>query len=252
MTNKLILCIICMLMAAFSIQARKPLRIALVDVCGKQSTTAPRTYVEAVLKGGHVPYVIPRMPAGPALRQLVSLADVVLFLGGEDVNPSCYNAVPSPQLGAINQRRDSFEFCVADEAVAQKKPMMGICRGQQFINVYFGGTLIQHLPTRQTHAAPEGERESFHPASAVPGSFAETLYGATQTVNSSHHQATDRFGSGLHAAQYAADGTVEAAFHETLPIWSVQWHPERTCFDFAKEGVADGSLLLRFFLHQCE
>ena len=177
--------------------------------------------------------------------------DGLLLPGGGDVDPQRYGQEVCGSLG-IDEELDELQFSVLDAFVKAGKPVLGICRGHQVINVYFGGTLIQHLPTSQTHAAPEGERESFHSASAVPGNFVEALYGASQTVNSSHHQATDRFGSGLHAAQYAADGTVEAAFHEVLPIWSVQWHPERTCFDFAKEGVADGSLLLRFFLRQCE
>ena len=177
--------------------------------------------------------------------------DGLLLPGGGDVAPQRYGQELCGSLG-IDEDLDRLQFSVLNAFVKAGKPILGICRGHQVINVYFGGTLIQHLPTSRTHTAPEGERESFHPAASAPGSFIETLYGASQTVNSSHHQASDRFGDGLHAAQYAADGTVEAAFHDSLPIWSVQWHPERTCFAFAKDGVADGSLLLRFFLRQCE
>lgn len=234
--NKYILCIICMLMAVFSIHAKRPLRIALVDVCSKQSAVAPRTYVDAVLKGGHIPFVIPRMSAGPTLSHLVGLADVVLFLGGEDVNPSYYNAVPSPQLGAINQRRDSFEHSVADEAVAQKKPMMGICRGQQFINVYFGGTLYQDLPTE----CPSDLRHRGTPHTTLiePDSRLAGIMGeSTVITNSHHHQAVKVLAPGFRVAARATDGTIESIECDSLPVAGVQFHPESMIADGEEQWI---------------
>ena len=79
----------------------------------------------------------------------------------------------------------------------------------------------------------------------------QMLYGSRFIVNSTHHQASGRIGDGLVPVLRAEDGTVEAAYHERLPIWSVQWHPERTCFGFLREDAVDGSRVLEFFLNRC-
>ena len=90
-----------------------------------------------------------------------------------------------------------------------------------------------------------------HSCEAVPGTFISGLFGPSFQINSSHHQGVDRPGNGLRVAARAGDGVVEAMEHETLPVWSVQFHPERMCFQHARPDTADGSLLFRFFLEKC-
>ena len=99
---------------------------------------------------------------------------------------------------------------------------MGICRGLQTVNVFFGGTLVQDLPG---HGAADGA-DRLHSVRTARSSLLR-ICGEEAVVNSAHHQAADRLGQGLEAVQWAADGVVEAVEHRTLPVWAVQWHPER-------------------------
>ncbi len=176
--------------------------------------------------------------------------DGLLLPGGVDVEPWRYGQENRGSL-AMDAELDALQFTVLDAFVRAGKPILGICRGHQVINVYFGGTLIQHLPTSDSHTRDELQRDRAHLTSAEPGSFLAGLYGTRFSTNSAHHQATDRLGDGLRTVQRASDGTAEAACHETLPVWSVQWHPERMSFGFRRDDTVDGEPLLRFFLEQC-
>ena len=127
------------------------------------------------------------------------------------------------------------QLAILDKFVKAKKPVLGICRGEQLINVYFGGSLIQHVA---------GHAGIYHDVKNVSGSIMYRLYGKTTKVYSSHHQAVRRLGKGLKITQKANDGTVEAIEHKTLPIFAVQWHPEL----MGKSGQP----VLKEFLTQCK
>ena len=174
--------------------------------------------------------------------------DGLLLPGGADLAPARYGQTPNGSLG-VDEALDALQFSVLERFLRAGKPVLGICRGHQLLNVFFGGTLVQHLPTAPTHTGEDGDLR--HPAAAAEGSFLYGLYGGSFTVNSSHHQATERPGAGLKTVAWAPDGTAEAAEHERLPIWSVQWHPERMCGRFYRDDAADGSAVLRFFLTEC-
>ena len=132
------------------------------------------------------------------------------------------------------------------------KPVFGICRGHQVINVYFGGTLIQNLPTWETHKWEEAtDRDRAHETDAEPGSWIAGIYGTRFSTNSAHHQGVDVAGKGLIVDQRAPDGVVEAMHHESAPLWCVQWHPERMCYAHRREDTVDGSLVLSWFLDRC-
>jgi putative glutamine amidotransferase len=133
-----------------------------------------------------------------------------------------------------------------------EKPIFGICRGHQLINVALGGSLIQHLPTAKDHEHIRLGLDRVHPCTADPDSWIAGIYGTRFAVNSSHHQGVDRPGKGLRTVLCAPDGVIEAMQHETLPVWSVQFHPERMCYAHRREDTVDGSLLFRFFLEKCE
>jgi len=150
------------------------------------------------------------------------LCDALLLPGGGDLSPWRYGQENIASRG-LDPKRDGEEFALLDAFIARKKPILGICRGLQAINVYFGGTLIQDLPG---HSAVEGI-DRLHFVRSAPSPFAD-LFDDRAIINSSHHQAADRLGIGLSAVQWAPDGTVEALVHRDLPIWAVQWHPERT------------------------
>lgn len=169
--------------------------------------------------------------------------DGLLMPGGADVHPARYGR-ENIACGYIDEELDGIQFDCLDAFIKAGKPVLGICRGHQLINVYFGGTLIQHIDTAADHVQLDSGEDQAHPSTALPGSFLADIYGEAFPVNSSHHQAVEEPGEGLVIVQHAHDGTVEGMYHESLPVWCVQWHPERMCFDYAREDTVDGSLLI--------
>lgn len=146
--------------------------------------------------------------------------DALLLPGGGDLEPWRYGQENTASRG-LDPERDAAELALLDRFTAAGKPVLGICRGLQTINVFFGGTLLQDIPG---HSAECG-RDRMHPVRSA-GLFARLL-GERGSVNSAHHQAAGRLGSGLEAAQWSPEGVTEALVHRRLPVWAVQWHPER-------------------------
>lgn len=145
----------------------------------------------------------------------------LLLPGGGDIHPRLYGQEIAGSRG-IDEERDQRESEVFRRFLALGRPIFGICRGAQLINVLLGGTLLQDIPG---HSRAEGadRLHGSHTVDPLLGS----VYCERFVINSAHHQAIDRLGEGLSAVQWADDGTVEAIRHETLPIFAVQWHPER-------------------------
>ena len=174
--------------------------------------------------------------------------DALLLPGGGDILPEYYGEDPHGSMPG-NRDIDVLQFALLDAFVRAGKPVFGTCRGHQLINVYFGGTLIQNLPTAYLHARNAPAKDNPDKAHEVTAKgWLATLYGESFVVNSAHHQAVDELGKGLIIdAHCKADGIIEAMHHESLPIWSVQWHPERMCYKNAREDTVDGKLVLHFF-----
>ena len=169
----------------------------------------------------------------------------LLLPSGGDVEPWRYG-MGNTASRDMDPGRDAAEFALLEKALAAGMPVLGICRGMQVLNVALGGTLRQDLPG---HSRFRG-MDRLHRVRGVDSLFTK-LYGGRVSVNSAHHQAVERIGVGLRPVQWAPDGTVEALEHETLPVWGVQWHPERLRGRFAMRGTADGDLLFRTFVAQC-
>ncbi len=169
----------------------------------------------------------------------------LVLTGGEDVAPELYGDW-SDETVHLNPERDGVEFKLIDTAVRMHRPILGICRGLQVLNVYFGGTLVIDLEKYygRNHKAPSENEDGRHGVRLSAGTNLMTfIRQESGEVNSAHHQAADRIGSGLKVAARAEDGTVEAIEgNDDLPsrIISVQWHPERMQFEspFAR-GVLD-------------
>ena len=186
--------------------------------------------------------------AGPALSPDECAG--LLLPGGIDIDPMRYGQRAEPAT-EYDTGLDALQLEVLYRFLKAKKPVFGICRGHQLINVALGGTLIQDLPSAERHKRlPSGE-DHVHFCDAEPDSWIARIYGARFAVNSSHHQGVDRPGDGLRVVLRAPDGVVEAMAHETLPVWSVQFHPERMCFSHQRKDTVDGRLLFRFFLDHC-
>lgn len=180
-----------------------------------------------------------------ALLDDLSLAgfDGLLLPGGADIDPARYR---QPLCGSrnINQELDDAQFAILDAFLKTGKPVLGICKGHQILNVYFGGDLIQDLKDPAPHQANPDDQ--VHPTHAKEGSWLAQLYGTDFAVNSSHHQAVRQPGLGFSVIQRASDGVIEAIAHDSKPLLSVQWHPERMCYERRRDDTVDGS---RVFLH---
>lgn len=186
---------------------------------------------------------------GAAARTLLhvpdtSLYDGVLLPGGGDIDPRLFGQLAAGTR-AFDPELDRIQLHILDAFVMEKKPVLGICKGMQLINIYFGGDLIQHLPSAVAHEYV-GE-DQIHETRAHRDSFLGRLYGERPVVNSAHHQGVGAPGRGIRFVQYAGDGVVEGLTHGSLPVYGVQWHPERLCLEKARAGAVDGAALLAFF-----
>lgn len=164
--------------------------------------------------------------------------------GGGDIDPALYGAENCGSKD-IDRPLDEAQLRVLDAFLREGKPVLGICKGCQLLNIRFGGGLIQHLAVSDTHAWSEGDR--VHLCRSFPGTVMEKLYGREYAVNSLHHQALAAIGEGFSVTSAAPDGTVESIEHETLPLLGVQWHPERMCFAKARPDTVDGAAVFAWF-----
>ena len=176
--------------------------------------------------------------------------DGLILCGGGDIDPKYYDE-PIDGSKYISAERDEVEFALLKAYVEAGKPVFGICRGYQVINVFFGGSMYQHIPEVDLHSADEGPNPS-HEITAAADSILGRLYGTSFRVNSSHHQAVKRIGKGLRPTAWWNDQYVEALEHESLPIFGVQWHPERMSFSQRREDTVDGAPLFAYFVQLCK
>jgi putative glutamine amidotransferase len=187
-----------------------------------------REYAQAVaLAGG----LAAHLPLETDPKAIVGRLDALIIAGGEDVDPRLYGQAPGPRTSVVDPMRDEIEIALLKAARDRDIPVLGICRGQQLINVAYGGSLYQHLEPfgSESHMAGERPREHrSHEVSFEHGSVVFDLYGPNAVVNSFHHQAIDRLGVGITATGWASDGTIESIEVSDAPIAAVQWHPE--CF----------------------
>lgn len=206
-----------------------------------------RNYAESLNElGAHVLGITD--PGEDAAWELCAMADGLLLTGGADVEPAHYGEQTLDACGAIDLWRDAAEFAYAKAFIAAKKPILGICRGLQVLNVVLGGTLYQDIPSQLGFEHPGG---TTHEVIAREGSELERLFGKRFLVNSYHHQAVKTLAPGLVTdAAFAGDERIVEAFHHTgLPIVAYQWHPERMrgAERLTKEGP-DMDVLFRRFL----
>ena len=176
--------------------------------------------------------------------------DGLLLGGGVDVDPARYGE-ENTACGDLDTARDAAEFALLDAFVKAGKPVFGICRGHQLMNVYFGGSLYQHLPCADMHT-PTSEGDNAHEVTALPGSILAKLYGESFMVNSVHHQGVKKLGQGLVATAFWNGEVVEAIEHTEYPVFGVQWHPERMCFAKKREDTVCGSLVIKHFIELCK
>lgn len=194
-----------------------------------------KTYIKALLRAGAVPLLIPLGMQKEALEGLARRLDGLLLAGGEDLAPQSYGAAHHPTMKHTDPLRDAAEITLTRWMVEQDRPVLAICRGHQLLNVAFGGTLIQDIPSELLLACEHARFFPAHPLDEIahevnlaPASRLFALFRQEKLeVNSRHHQAVKELGNGLVATAWAPDGVIEGL---EMPgrrfVVGVQWHPE--------------------------
>ena len=200
--------------------------------------------MEAIQRCGGIPVIIPPVSDPADLAEYVERFDGFFVPGGvPDLDPSLYGEERIPECGPRDEVRDAFETALIPLVVAADKPIMGICRGCQAINVSLGGTLWQDLPVqvqarmpedapRIGHLQPRPFEPASHTANVLGGTLVARVFGlggegGELAVNSVHHQSVKELAPGLAASAFAPDGIVEGI---EMPgkrhVVGYQWHPE--------------------------
>jgi len=193
-----------------------------------------QTYLNALIRAGAAPVLIPHLTAGALLDTVYEGIDGLLLPGGVDVDPAQYGQARHEKCGETSPARDETELTLARRAMADGKPLLAICRGIQVLNVALGGSLYQDIQAQVPGALkhdwypgyPRDHRP--HAVRLAAGTHLARLLGTTSLpVNSLHHQALRETAPGLVAVGHAPDGIVEAAEAPDHPFaLAVQWHPE--------------------------
>lgn len=213
-------------------------------------------YLDGLQAAGALPLMLPLQLSEEEFSQIRGGFDGFLFTGGHDVDPALYGQERLPVCGEICPARDALETMVYRCCREADIPVLGICRGIQFINVCEGGTLWQDLPSQYSgqgerpvdhHMSPPYDRVQ-HRDRILPGTPLSELLGKEELgVNSYHHQAVRELGKELLPMAVSEDGLVEGVY---LPgkrfIWGIQWHPE-----FSYKSDADALAILRAFVEAC-
>ena len=186
-------------------------------------------------------------------EEYADLADGLLLTGGKDVDPKLYGQDLKYDFVIMDEKRDEQEMALIKEFVKRKKPIFGICRGVQVLNVYFGGTLYQDIPDQLGGEHSKGVN---HPLKIKKDSILGNMFGESLVINSYHHQALDKLGEGLTATAWSDSNgheIVEAVEHDSLPVWAVQWHPERMTGPVTNpENCVDSIPMFEYFVNQCK
>lgn len=190
-----------------------------------------KDYVDAVIRAGGVPLIIPFSTDKEVIISQAQLIDGLILSGGHDVSPYNYGQEPSQKIGETFPERDTYEIILLEESKKRNIPILGICRGFQLINVAAGGTLYQDLSLIPgnilKHNQVSNPTLKTHKVEIKENSFISSIFGKETMVNSFHHQVIDKVANDFIVVAKASDGVVEAIEHKTYKfLVAVQWHPE--------------------------
>ena len=203
-----------------------------------------RTYFDAIVDAGGIPMFMPHNAGAEDAEKFAPLCDGFLFAGGDDVDPKHYGEEIRFDSVETTPLRDDFELALVGLIKDDRRPILGICRGEQILNVAFGGSLYQHV---DGHRQDESGRKNLRPTRVLEGSFLHSIVGESEIgVNSFHHQAVKDVAPGFVVSARAEDGTVEAiepANRGGRFFLAVQWHPE-----YFYKTDAPAAMLFRAFI----
>lgn len=190
-------------------------------------------YVRSVAENGGSPLILPWTPEAHldgTIDGWMKQIDGVILSGGHDLFPPFYGEECRQKLTEVWPARDIFDKALLESAVRHGKPVFGICRGYQIINVTYGSKLLQDLSYADhellRHWQGSGPEIATQQVKFVEGTPFHEWFGESLMVNSFHHQVVMETGPDLIACGHTSDGVVEAIVHRSLPVYGVQWHPE--------------------------
>jgi len=199
-----------------------------------------RDYCASVARAGGAPVIIPLEMGVEHWRSMYERLDGLLLPGGVDVDPAHFGESPHRKLGRVDEALDEVELILARWALADNRPVFGVCRGIQVLNVAAGGTLYQDIPTQIPGAKPHScsppkypRTQRVHTVQIEPGTRLAAALGTTECwTNSRHHQAVKDVAPGFEVTAHAPDGIIEGFEKTDAPfIVGVQWHPENLTAD---------------------
>jgi len=191
-----------------------------------------KSYMDAVRLHGGIPLPLPCLDEQDYLRACVDMCDAILLPGGIDVDPRFYGENPHQKLGTVQSDMDESAFKLLEVVFERKMPVLGICRGEQVLNVALGGSLYQDIPANYEKESILHEQKAhtslaLHTIKIEKGTMLYDILGEeTVGVNTYHHQAVKALGKDLIASAVAPDGIIEAIESKDRTILGVQWHPE--------------------------
>jgi len=215
----------------------------------KKSIWMLSEYLRGIEEAGGLPVILPYTDDPDALDQCIEICDGILITGGQDVNPEYYHEQVKPTCGIINDIRDAQDRYLIMHAVNANKPLLGICRGEQMMNVVYGGTMYQDLLTefdsKISHRMNKPYDQAIHNV-AISGPLEKLFKTGLLGVNSLHHQAVKDMSPMFEIMAVAEDGLVEGIYMPSRSfIWGLQWHPE---FMYHKQ---EGKLIFEAFINAC-
>lgn len=212
------------------------------------------TYMAAITACGGIPIILPLKAAKEELKQLVDTFDGFIFTGGPDVHPFYFGEETHPSCGDASPERDLMELSLLPLILEAKKPILGVCRGIQIINIGLGGTIFQDIKSQLKLEPPIAHQQPFafklpsHTVKLSEGSrLSEVSCSKTLQVNSMHHQAVKAVAPGLVVCARSGDHLIEALEMPDYPyLIAVQWHPE-----YLWEEQKPARQLFDSFIHAC-
>lgn len=206
-------------------------QLPVIGISAGQPSGTGENYVKAVRRAGGVPMVITMTDDQKELERILQIVDGVILTGGQDVDPARYGESPVPELGKVCPERDAFDVMLVTMAVEAGLPVLGICRGSQVMNVAFGGSLYQDIPSQLPDTylkhRVNSKDEFHHDVKISEGTLLHKMLGTSASVNSSHHQSVKDVAPGFIVSAVSEDGVVEAIEKKDAPfVVGVQFHPE--------------------------
>lgn len=231
----------------------KPIIGVTTDVDEKGSQITHLAYIQAIQKAGGVPIILPT-GNDQDVDRLCGMLDGLLLTGGGDLDPSYFNEDPHPKLGEVTPERDTVELLLAAHMLKADKPILGICRGMQLLNIHFGAAVYQDLGAQYgkpliKHNQHARSQFATHSVTIKPETKYHSIINQDNIrVNSYHHQGIKGIGGPLIIAGEASDGVVEAIEStEHAFVIGVQWHPEL----LTGQEAAHSTLLFQAFVKAC-